>query len=69
MEEHNSRQKPERDRSMPDGRPEPSNPSVVPNTDKPQGRERDYIEDGQRKAERDEKQLRDAGFGSEIGAE
>ncbi len=69
MEDHNPAQKPEQDRSMPGGRPEPATPSVAPNTDNPQGRERDYIEAGQRKAKRDEKELRDGGFGFAIGTE
>ena len=69
MEEHDPAQKPERDRSMPGGRPEPTTPSVAPSTEKPTGRERDYIAAGQRKAERDEEKLREAGFGSQIGKE
>ena len=69
MEDHDPAQKPEQDRSMPSGKPEPATPSVAPNMDNPQGRERDYIEAGQRKAKRDEKELRDAGFGSAIGTE
>ena len=69
MEEHDTAQKPEQDRSLPGGKPEPATPSVAPNPDKPRGRERDYIEAGQRKAERDKGALREAGFGSQIGKE
>jgi len=69
MEDHDPAQKPEQDQAMPGGGPEPATPSVAPNTDKPESREREYIEAGQRKAKRDEKELRDAGFGPAIGTE
>lgn len=69
MEEHDPAQKPQQDRPLPGGRAEPSTPSVAPTTGKPNGRERDYIDSGQRKAARDEKELREAGFGAHIGTE
>jgi hypothetical protein len=69
MEEPNPKQDPLREPPATRRRIQTNQGTSKQNLALPSGRERGEIEDGQRKARRDKREMRQQGFGSHIGVE